>query len=91
MADPTSWLMVEPGHPVAAPDGEEVGKVDEVLGDNTADIFDGLAVATGVMGKPKYVPSELVASIDTDAVRLTIGKDELERLEEYTPPEVDAP
>ena len=33
------------------------------------------------MGKPKYVPSELVASIDTEAVRLTIGKDELERLE----------
>jgi hypothetical protein len=91
MADPTSWLMVERGYPVAGSDGEEVGKVDEVLGDNTADIFDGLAIATGVMGKPKYVPSELVASIDTDAVRLTIGKDELERLEEYTPPEVDAP
>lgn len=91
MADPTSWLMVEPGYPVAASDGEAIGKVDEVLGDNTADIFDGLAVATGVLGKPKYVPSELVASIDTDAVRLTIGKDELERLQEYTPPEVEAP
>jgi hypothetical protein len=91
MADPTSWLMVEPGHPVTASDGEQVGKVDEVLADTTTDIFDGLAIATGVMGKPKYVPSELVASIDTDAVRLTIGKDELERLEEYTPPEVDAP
>ena len=91
MGDPTSWLMVEVGHPVAAPDGEEIGKVDEVLGDNTADIFDGLAILTGLVGKPKYVPSELVASIDTDAVRLTIGKDELDRLEEYTPPEVDAP
>lgn len=91
MADPTSWLMVEAGHPVAAPDGEEIGKVDEVLGDNTTDIFDGLAILTGLVGKPKYVPSELVASIDTDAVRLTIGKDELDRLEEYTPPEVDAP
>jgi hypothetical protein len=83
--------MVEVGHPVAAPDGEEIGKVDEVLGDNTTDIFDGLAILTGLVGKPKYVPSELVASIDTDAVRLTIGKDELDRLEEYTPPEVDAP
>ena len=91
MADPTSWLMLEPGYTVSAPDGEEIGKVDRVLGDNTADIFDGLAVLTGVVGKPKYVPSELVASIDTDAVRLTIGKDELGSLDEYTPPEVDAP
>jgi hypothetical protein len=91
MADPTSWLMIEPGYPVAAPDGEEIGKVDEVLGDGTADIFDGLTVATGIIGKPKYVPSELVASIDTDAVRLTIDKDDVERLEEYTPPESDAP
>jgi len=91
VADPTSWLMVEPGYSVSAPDGEEIGKVDQVLGDNDADIFDGLAILTGVVGKPKYVPSELVASIDTDAVRLTIGKDELASLDEYTPPEVDAP
>jgi hypothetical protein len=87
MADPTSWLMVEPGYAVAAPDGEEIGKVDEVLGDDTAGIFDGLAIATGMTGKPKYVPSELVGSIDTDAVRLTIGKDELDGLEDYTPPD----
>jgi hypothetical protein len=91
VADPTSWLMVEPGYSVSAPDGEEIGKVDQVLGDNNADIFDGLAILTGVVGKPKYVPSELVASIDTDAVRLTIGKEELDSLDEYTPPEVDAP
>jgi hypothetical protein len=91
LADPTSWLTIERGYPVAAPDGEEIGTVDEVLGDNTADIFDGLAIATGMVGKPKYVPSELVASIDTDAVRLTIGKDDVDRLDEYTPPEVDAP
>ena len=90
MAEPTSWLMVEPGYPVAAPDGEEIGKVEEVLGDNEADIFDGLTVATGVVGKPKYVPSELVASIDTDAVRLTIGRDDVARLDEYTPPAADA-
>jgi hypothetical protein len=91
VADPTSWLMVEPGYPVAAPDGEEIGKVDEVLGDDTTGIFDGLTIATGVVAKPKYVPSELVASIDTDAVRLTIGKDDVAGLEEYTPPEADAP
>lgn len=91
MADPASWLVVEPGYRVAAPDGEEIGRVEEVLGDNVADIFDGLAISTGVLGKPKYVPSELIGSIDTDAVRLTVGKDEVERLEDYTPPAAETP
>lgn len=89
MADPMSWIVLERGHPVAAADGEEVGQVEEILGDSVADIFDGLTVATGMTGKPKYVPSELVASIDTDAVRLTIGKADVERLEQYTPPAAD--
>jgi hypothetical protein len=91
MADPTSWLVVEPGYPVAAADGEVIGKVEEALGDTVSDIFDGLTVSTGLLGKPKYVPSELVASIDTEAVRLTIGKDDVERLDEYTPPAAEVP
>jgi hypothetical protein len=89
--DPTSWLMLEPGYSVVGADGEELGNIDEVLGDQVADIFDGLSVATGLLGKPKYVAAELVASIDTEAVRLTIGKDELERLDEYTPPAAEVP
>jgi hypothetical protein len=91
VADPGSWLVLEPGHPVTDAAGEEVGKVEEVLGDTVADIFDGLTVSTGLLGKPKYVPSELVASIDTEAVRLTIGKTELEQLDEYTPPAAEVP
>ena len=91
MADPTSWLLVEPGYPVAAADGEEIGKVEEVLGDSVADIFDGLTVSTGLLGKPKYVPGELVGSIDTEAVRLTIGKEDVDRLGDYEPPAADLP
>ena len=33
MADPVSWLMIEPGWRVEAADGEEVGRVLEVTGD----------------------------------------------------------
>jgi hypothetical protein len=91
VADPSSWLVLEPGHRVVTADGEELGKVDQVLGDEVADIFDGLAVATGLLGKPTYVPAELVDSIDTDAVRLSISKAEAERLDEYTPPDGDVP
>lgn len=91
MADPISWLLLEPGHTVATADGEELGTVEEVLGDGVADIFDGMTVAAGMLGKPLYVPSELIASIDTDAVRLTISNAEVDGLEEYSPPGGAAP
>lgn len=86
VADPTSWLALEPGWKVVTADGEELGKVEEVLGEKTLDIFDGLTVARGLLGKPKYVPAELVQRIDTEAVHLTISADEAERLDEYEPP-----
>lgn len=91
MADPISWIVLEPGHKVVTADGEDLGKVEEILGDSVTDIFDGLAVSTGLLGKPTYVPGELVESIDTEAVHLTISKDEADRLDEYTPPGGVAP
>ncbi len=53
MADPVSWLMIEPGWKVEAADSEEVGRVEEVLGDSTIDIFDGLSIASGMFARPK--------------------------------------
>lgn len=65
--------------------GESVGKIDEVLGDKNRDIFDGLAVLTGLVGKPKYVPAERVGEIQEDRVQLEMSADEVERLEPYEP------
>ena len=45
MADLVSWLLVEPGWPVYGADGEKLGKVEEVLGDEPSGIFHGLVVA----------------------------------------------
>ena len=42
--DPLSWLMIETGWTVVNAQGEKVGKVDEVLGDEHIDIFHGLLV-----------------------------------------------
>jgi hypothetical protein len=89
--DPMSWIVLERGHSVVHADGTQFGTVDEILGDTVADIFDGLTVATGLVGKPRYVAAELVDSIDTEAVHLTITADEADRLEEYTPPGGAAP
>jgi hypothetical protein len=44
MPDPVSWLLVEPGWRVIDAQGETVGKVDEVLGDEQTGIFHGLMV-----------------------------------------------
>jgi hypothetical protein len=90
MADPVSWLMIETGWKVLAADGTEVGKVDEVAGDSNADIFDGLAVATSALGKPRYVPAEEIASVEPGIVRLRLTRDAAEQLGEYLEPATSA-
>jgi hypothetical protein len=83
MSDPVSWFLIEPGWKVVDAAGEEVGSVDEVVGDSSDDIFNGLSVSTSLLGRPRYVPSEQVGSITEGQVQLTISKDQVDRLGEY--------
>lgn len=83
MADPVAWLIVDRGWEVVSSDGQKVGTVDEVLGDENADIFDGLAVAPGLFKKPKYVPAERVGEIVDGRVALALTKAEFDALAEY--------
>jgi hypothetical protein len=89
MADPVSWLMIEPGWRVEAADGEEVGRVLEVTGDSGADIFDGLAIAFSMFDGPRYVPSEQVGEIVDGRVRLNLDHAAVEALSEFTEPPVE--
>jgi uncharacterized protein YrrD len=82
---PVSWLVIEPGWSVVSADGEEIGKVDEVVGDASKDIFNGLAVSTGLLGKPKYVPAERVGEIVDGEVRVDLPADAVENLEDHDP------
>lgn len=86
MAEPVSWFLIEKHWKVVGADGEEIGNVEEVVGDSSADIFSGLTVGTGLLHKGRLVPAELVAEIVEGEVRLSIGKDEFERLDEYEEP-----
>jgi hypothetical protein len=90
MADPVSWLLIETGWMVLAVDGSEVGKIDEVAGDSGADIFHGLAIATSMFGKPRYVPAEQVAEITEGTVRLSLTREQVEQLPEYLEPATSA-
>jgi len=83
--DPVAWTMIEPGWNVIASDGEDVGHVDEVTGDSTIDIFNGLAIASR-LGKPRYVPAEKVARIVPGRVELALTSDEVKGLQAYDEP-----
>jgi hypothetical protein len=88
--DPVSWLLIREGWKVVSSDGAEVGNVDEVVGDDEHDIFDGLAVATSALGKPRYVPSEQVGEITEGVVRLKLAQADAARLGEYLEPATSA-
>jgi hypothetical protein len=84
MPDPVAWVVIEPGWKVVASDGSDVGRVEEVVGDENVDIFDGLVVSSSLFGRSKkYVPSEQVGDIYTNEVHLKLTPDEIERLGEY--------
>src|SRR6266496_6354924 len=90
VADPVSWFMIRAGWKVVAADGTEVGEVDEVAGDDTEDIFDGLAIATSAFGKPRYVPAEQVGEITDGIVQVSLTPAQVERLDEYLEPATSA-
>jgi hypothetical protein len=86
VADPVAWTMIEPGWKVFDAEGEEVGSVHELTGDENADIFDGLAIKQGILSKDQYVPSERVAQILEGEVHLSLTRAQIEALETYTEP-----
>jgi len=77
MPDPVSWMMIEQGWSVVDSEGDDVGRIDEVLGDEEADIFNGLNILTGTLGTKTYVPAEVVGKIVEGRVQLTLAKDDV--------------
>lgn len=55
--------MVRAGWRVVSRSGDEVGRVLEVMGDQEADVFNGILVETGLLKGSEYVPAEQVAGI----------------------------
>ena len=83
--------MVEQGWTVEGADGEELGKVEETIGDPELDIFNGLTVSTGLLSRPRYVPAEDVAEIRDGVVRLSLSPEQFEQLEAYEEPPSSTP
>ncbi len=85
-ADPVSWKVVQKGWTVRDADGDEIGRVGEITGDENADIFDGLTISEGVLSKNKYVPSEQVAEIVEGEVLLRLSRAQVETLQDFQEP-----
>jgi hypothetical protein len=86
MSNLVSWLAIKPGWKVFTADDGEFGEVDEVVGDDTTDIFDGLSIATSALGQPRYVIAEQVATIEQGAVRLSLDHEQAQQLAQYEQP-----
>jgi hypothetical protein len=86
MSDPVSWFLIERGWKVLDAGGDDVGRVEEVVGDTGVDIFNGLSISTGLLAGARYVPAEVVGSITEGAVQLRLSGDEVERLGAYEEP-----
>ena len=76
-------MALENGTPVITGDGQEVGKVADVIADESKDIFSGVVFRTGLLEAKKFVPASDVDEITSTSVRLSISSKESESLETY--------
>jgi hypothetical protein len=84
--DPVAWINIEPGWKVVDAQGEEIARVHELAGDANADIFDGLVIRHSLTSKDKYVPAEQVTQILDGEVHLSLTREQVEAIENYTEP-----
>jgi sporulation protein YlmC with PRC-barrel domain len=85
---PVAWTALDAGATVVDADGSEVGHVKEVVGDEEADIFDGVVVTHSRRGTALYIPSERVAGIWPDRVETDLSSQEAASLPAYAEPKV---
>jgi sporulation protein YlmC with PRC-barrel domain len=73
LGEPASYLTLAEGTPVYTSDGAELGKVEHVLADADADVFDGLIIDTrSGPGGHRFADAPLVDEIYDNGVLLTL-------------------
>ena len=83
---PVSWKAIERDAVVVSSDGVEAGRVSEVAGDPEADIFNGLVLSFGTLGKPRYLAAERVRGIWPQRVEVDATAAALQALPAYEEP-----
>ena len=79
--DPISYLTLKDGTDVFSSDGERVGVVQNVLADDSTNIFDGLVIDTRLgPGGLRFVDAPEVDEMREDAVTLKVTAAEVDQL-----------
>jgi hypothetical protein len=83
LGTPASYLTLAEGTAVLTSDGHEIGRVEHVLADADADVFDGLVVDVSAgPGGHRFVDAPQVDEIYENGVVLTLDKAAAEGLPE---------
>lgn len=85
MADdrPIAWLALKEGTAIVSSDGEQVGKVGEVVADRQKDIFSGITFKPGLMDAALFIPADKIAELSDSEVTLSIPASDAAGLEPY--------
>jgi hypothetical protein len=78
-----AWKAIEADADVVSSDGQSVGRVSRVVGDQTADVFTGLAILTGAFGGERFVAAERVTGIWPGRVELDLAASAVEQLPKH--------
>jgi uncharacterized protein YrrD len=76
---PIAWLALKKGMPVLDSNGEEIGRLSEVVADQQKDIFSGITWRHGILGSEHYVPADLIGELTSEAVHLSVDAGEAQR------------
>jgi hypothetical protein len=78
---PSSYLALQAGTDIYSSDGERLGRVEHVLADPDADIFDGIVLdRSGLPGGHRFADAEQVEEIYERAVVLRVDRAAAEAL-----------
>jgi hypothetical protein len=75
-----AWLAMPEKAPVMGESGEEIGRMEEVLGDKEDDIFHGIVLKLARGGHKVEVAADRIPKITTRRIYTDLAADELERL-----------
>ena len=78
-----AWLAMPDKAPVMGEAGEEIGRVEGLLGDEKDDIFHGIVLKLAAGGRKVEVRADRIPKITTGRVYTDLAADELEQLPEY--------
>jgi hypothetical protein len=80
---PVSWKTILAETPVFSSDDDEVGTVHEVLGSEQEDIFHGIVVRSGLLGKDVVVVAQDVTGLGEKRIDLALSAEQVRALEPF--------